>query len=119
MRPLPRSARHQSWIPTTLLHTEYDETDGVFRARFFLRFETESTVASVKLIERTLNPTKYYKVTISGTGTIAIFENMRRSAILYGSRNEERLKVSRTFGTRGLIQKEFCGFWITYEHPKR
>ena len=52
----------QSWIPSTLVPTRFDSLSFSHIARFFVRFPTEGTVASVKLISANKSPSKFYKV---------------------------------------------------------
>ncbi len=88
--------------------------ESVNRADFFVRFNSAESVASIKLLDAEKTPTKFYKVSVSGRGRVAVFEDVRVNAFLAGrQRNEERLRNAVIVNLGDRPKPLYYGFWIT------
>ena len=105
----------QNWIPSTTFRMNYDSSRAIYSAKFYLKFSSTNSVASIKLLDKVKSPRKFYKVAFTANDKITIFENLRITAFLL-SRNEERLKNSftETNPDKAFIDRnEYQGYWVT------
>ena len=110
------SFRTQDWIPLHLTATRNASRSHDFRAFFYLGFQAAgsgaNSEAAVKLINANEDPEKFYKVTVSSSGRVAIFENVRTRGFLLGrTRHEERVKATNTVDLGDSVGREMIGFW--------
>ena len=93
----------------------FDSSRNMYSAKFYFKFSSTNSVATIKLLDKAKSPRKFYKVAFTANDKITIFENLRITAFLL-SRNEERLKNSYTEidPDKAFVDRNgYQGYWVT------
>ena len=96
-----------------MVATRNNSRTNDFRSFFFMGFQkSASSVASIKLINNSEDPRKFYKISVSTGNRVAIFENVRTRGFLLGrTRHEERVKNSTVVDLGDRMGNGMIGFW--------
>ena len=84
-----------------------------FYAKFHGAANPVNTTIAIKLMDMDKSPRKLYKVTISTTGNVAIYENIQGQTFLFGTYNRQSLQIIDNV----IPPEEFSpmvhkGFWV-------
>ena len=95
----------------------YREDENLYSMAFFVKFNGAAnpvnTTVGIKLLDSEKNPEKFYKVTLSTTGTVAIYENIQGQTFLFGTFNRQTPHVSKVvIDPSEFSPIMFSGFWI-------
>lgn len=72
-----------------------------------------NTTVVVKLMDAGKSPQKLYKVAISTTGQVAIYENIQGSTFLFGTYNRQSLQaIERVINPTEFSPEMHMGFWV-------
>ena len=72
-------------------------------------------IKAIKLFDAEKSPEKYYKVTISTTGLVSIYENIQGSQFLFGTFNRETVQVKgNLIDPSEFSPSMFQGFYVRY-----
>ena len=76
-------------------------------------------ITAIKLFDAEKSPEKYYKVTISTTGLVSIYENIQGSQFLFGTFNRETVQVKgNLIDPSEFSPSMFQGFYVRYNIGK-
>ena len=107
----------KNWIPVTVMKTPFRQTEDVYSIAFYAKFNGAAnpvnTTIAIKLLDAEKSPEKYYKVTISTTGLVSIYENIQGSQFLFGTFNREQLQVKdEVIDPSEFSPSMFQGFYV-------
>jgi len=110
----------KNWIPVTTMKMPYRATQDIYSVAFYARFNGAAnpvnTTITVKLLDANKSPGKYYKVSISTTGEIGIYENVQGQQFLFGTFNRESPQIRRmSLDPIEFSPEAFLGFFVRYE----
>ena len=95
----------------------YRATQDIYSVAFYARFNGAAnpvnTTIAVKLLDANKSPGKYYKVSISTTGEIGIYENVQGQQFLFGTFNRESPQIRRmSLDPIEFSPEAFLGFFV-------
>ena len=94
--------------------------ENLYSVAFYARFNGAAnpvnTTIAVKLMDADQSPDKMYKVTISTTGSVAIYENVQGSQLFFGTYNREQAQIRKHFALdpTEFSPEMFQGFFVRY-----
>ena len=95
----------------------YRAAQDIYSVAFYARFagaaNPVNTTIAIKLLDAEKSPEKYYKVTISTTGEVSIYENIQGQQFLFGTYNRQSPQVRRNaIDPLEFSPEMFQGFFI-------
>ena len=95
----------------------YRPTQQIYSVAFYVRFNGAAnpvnTTIAVKLMDVETSPQKLYKITISTTGNVAIYENIQGQTFLFGTYNRQSLQeIDNAIPPDEFSPMMHQGFWV-------
>jgi hypothetical protein len=92
-------------------------TQNLYSVAFYVKFNGAAnpvnTTIAIKLMDAKKSPEKMYKVTISTTGDVSIFENIQGQTFLFGTYNRQARQVTdNVIALHEFSPNMYQGFWI-------